>query len=472
MALLSPTPAVISAAQLCQWLELPPIAQDVEICGFSTDTRTISKGNCFIALKGENFNGNLYAAKAAALGAAMCILSEAPAEPLPIPYLLTDDCVKAYGKIAAGYLRQLQQNGTKVIGITGSSGKTTVKDMTAHVLSKGFAAYCTAGNHNNHIGLPFTILRIPAAAEVVILEMGMNHTGEIRYLTQIAKPQMGIITNIGTAHIGNLGSQQAIFEAKMELTEGMDAANGILMLPAEDSYLAGVSEMQSKPCQLRYSTRTGIAFADLQACDITETAEETRFTVVYGDASAPVTLPMTGIHNVSNSLLAMQAGLECGMTLTEVSAALSDFTPAALRSDRVTIGNCTVIRDYYNANPEAMRASLTALQTIAGDTHKIVVLGNMNELGAFAAAEHEALGRLAAQSAKDVFFCGVNHADFARGCGDGCCAYAEQDALIPQLCETVAALGDTPVTILIKASRGMKMEHVFEALAKSLGKTE
>lgn len=472
MALLSPTPAVITAQQLCQWLALPPIAQDVEIHGFSTDTRTISKGNCFIALKGENFNGNLYAAKAAALGASICILSEAPAEPLPIPYLLTDDCVKAYGKIAAGYLRQLQQNGTKVIGITGSSGKTTVKDMTAHVLSQRFATYCTAGNHNNHIGLPYTILHIPVTAQVVILEMGMNHTGEIRYLTQIAKPQMGIITNIGTAHIGNLGSQQAIFEAKMELTEGMDTAEGILMLPAEDSYLAGVAKMPNPPCQLRYSSRTGIALADLQAHAITETAEETRFTIAYGNDSASVTLPMTGIHNVSNSLLAMQAGLECGMRLAEVSAALADFTPAALRSDRISLDHCTVIRDYYNANPEAMRASLTALQTIAGTTHKIAVLGNMNELGIFAAAEHEALGRLAAQSAEDVFFCGVNHADFARGCGDRCYAYAAQEALIPQLCETVAALGESPVTILIKGSRGMKMENVFAALEKSLKKTE
>lgn len=468
MAMLQPVPVTVSSEQLCAWLNVPALPRDLTITGFSTDTRTIAEGNCFIALKGENFNGNLYAAKAAEQGAAMCILSEEPTEALPVPYLVVEDCVKAYGRIAAGYLRQLQANGATVIGITGSSGKTTVKDMTAHVLSKKFCTYCTAGNHNNHIGLPFTILRIPSEAQMVVLEMGMNHSGEISYLTQIAQPQIGVITNVGTAHIGNLGSQDAIFQAKMELTDGMNPQKGVLVLPAEDSYLAGVRDWQSAPCSLCYTSRSGADFAQLQAADITETAEETRFTVHDGAEAVPVTLPMTGIHNVSNGLLAMQTGLICGMTLAEAAAALADFTPAALRSDRVTIGNCTVIRDYYNANPEAMRASLTAMQTIAGNTTRIVVLGNMNELGDYAPREHKALGGLARDCADYAFFCGVNHADFAAGYGDGCFAYDTQDALIDALCDTVSAMGEVPVTILMKGSRGMKMENVFAALSSHL----
>lgn len=468
MAMLQPIPATVSIEQLCAWLNVPKRSADLTISGFSTDTRTIAPGNCFIALKGENFNGNLYAAQAAAQGAVLCILSEEPQTSLSVPYLVVEDCVKAYGKIAAGYLRALKETGAKVIGITGSSGKTTVKDMTTHVLSKRFDAYCTAGNHNNHIGLPFTILRIPRSAQIIVLEMGMNHTGEISYLTQIARPHMGIITNIGTAHIGNLGSQEAIFAAKLELAEGMDPQTGVLVLPAEDPYLPTLLHREKPPCRLYYTSRSGAAFAKLTAEDITETAEDTRFTARLCDECAAVTLPMTGIHNVSNALLAMQTGILCGMTLAETAAALADFAPAALRSDRVTIGNCTVIRDYYNANPEAMRASLTALQTIAGDSVRVAVLGNMNELGAHAKDAHRALGALAKDCADHVFFCGVNHADFAEGCGEGCFAYDTQSALIDVLCDTVSALGDVPVTMLIKGSRGMKMENVFAALSSHL----
>ncbi len=465
MAMCAPMPATVQANTLCQWLQMPLFPEDFTVTGFSTDTRTITQGNCFIALKGENFNGNLYAQAAAEQGAALCILSEAPAMPLTVPYLLVEDCVRAYGIIAAGYLNQLRQQGTKIIGITGSSGKTTVKDMTAHVLSKGFTAYCTAGNHNNHIGLPYTALRAPKEAEIVILEMGMNHTGEIAYLTGIAHPDLSIITNVGTAHIGNLGSQQAIFDAKMEITQGMRQDTGVLVLPAEDVHLAAVRQRSPLPCKLRYSSRTALDFAGLQAENICETASETRFTVSYAGATAKVTLPMTGIHNVSNSLLAIDAALACGMSLADAAAALADFAPGAMRSERVVLGNLTIIQDYYNANPEAMRASLAALQTIAQGAKRIAVLGNMNELGTYAADAHRELGALVKTSADAAYFCGVNHKDFALGHGEGCHAFEQQADLISQLCADLAA-DDTQAVLLIKGSRGMKMETVFAAIAQ------
>lgn len=464
-------PATVQANTVCRWLQKPAFAADFIIKGFSTDTRTITVGSCFIALKGESFNGNQYAQAAADQGAVLCILSEMPATPLPVPYLLVEDCVKAYGQIAAGYLQMLKANGTKVIGITGSSGKTTVKDMTAYVLAKEFDVYCTAGNHNNHIGLPYTILHTPPEAQLVILEMGMNHAGEISYLTNIAKPDMAIIANVGTAHIGNLGSQQAIFAAKMEIIEGMDADHAVLMLPAEDVHLATVRERDDLPCALRYSSRTGAEFATLHASNVTQTAEETRFSVAYGNETATVILPMTGIHNVSNSLLAVHTALVCGMSLQTAAAALEDFKPGAMRSERITIGNYTIVQDYYNANPEAMRASLAALQTIAQGAKRIAVLGNMNELGVYATDAHRALGALTRESADAAYFCGVNAADFSAGYGDGCFAYPEQSALIEKLCADLQE-DDAKAVMLIKGSRGMQMEKVFAAIAKQLGRVE
>ncbi len=462
------TPATVQANMVCNWLQQPAFDTDFTITGFSTDTRTITAGSCFIALKGETFNGNRYAQAAADQGAVLCILSEKPEVPLSVPYLLVEDCIKAYGQLAAGYMQMLKARGTRVIGITGSSGKTTVKDMTAHVLAKRFDVYCTAGNHNNHIGLPSTVLHTPPQAQLVILEMGMNHTGEISYLTNIAKPDMAIIANVGTAHIGNLGSQQAIFAAKMEITEGMDANRAVLMLPAEDAYLATVRQRAVLPCVLRYSSHADAEFATLHARDIIQTAEETRFSVIYGDEAAAVTLPMTGVHNVSNSLLAIDTALACGMSLQTAAAALADFTPGAMRSERITMGNLTIVQDYYNANPEAMRASLAALQTIAQGEKRIAVLGNMNELGAYAADAHRALGALVRESADVAYFCGVNFSDFAVGYGDGCYAYLEQSSLIEKLCADLQE-DDTKAVMLIKGSRGMQMEKVFAAVAKEFG---
>lgn len=434
----------------------------VSVCGFSTDTRTVAAGNCFLALKGENFNGNLYAKSAAEKGAAACILSEQPQETLPVPYAVVPDTVTAYGQIAHAYLAKCKAAGLRVIAVTGSSGKTTVKDMTAHVLAKKYRTYATSGNHNNHIGVPFTLLHMPAETEVAVIEMGMNHTGEIDRLTRIASPDFAAITNIGTAHIGNLGSQENIFRAKLEVLNGMDAAKARLILPADDAFLSRTDAIGLPESQLCYSSRLGHALATLTASDITESADDTRFSVTYAGETAQVTLPMTGLHNVTDALLAMHAGLLCGMTLSEAAAALSDFTPGAMRSERVQIGSVTVIRDYYNANPEAMEAALRALGTIAGDALKVAVLGNMNELGDYAAARHKALGEQCKKYADAAFFCGVNYRDFAEGYGGGA-VFPEQEPLIDMLLSFLETHSGDPMCLLIKGSRGLHMEHVSEA---------
>ncbi|MCQ2417131.1 MAG: UDP-N-acetylmuramoyl-tripeptide--D-alanyl-D-alanine ligase [Oscillospiraceae bacterium] len=436
------------------------------ISGFSTDTRTIEKGNCFIALKGETFNGNLYAEQAAEKGAVLCILSEEPAGNLSVPYVIVEDTVTAYGKIAHAYLLERKKQGLKVIGITGSSGKTTVKDMTAHVLSAKYRTYATSGNHNNHIGVPYTLLHMPEDTEYAVIEMGMNHKGEISYLTKIAEPDFAIITNVGTAHIGNLGSQENILRAKLEILDGMQ--NGTLLIPAEDIMLHNAKAEIEKQTAVQFSSRTNAADAGLFAEGITETAEHTEFCLRFQNQAADVKLPMTGLHNVSDALLAVQAGLACGMTLEECAAALADFTPGHMRSERVIIGNHMLIRDYYNANPEAMAAALTAFSVVAEDRAKIAVLGNMNELGAFAADRHCKLGDMCRSSADAAFFCGENYVDFARGYGEGACAYREQSDLINALLSYVDVHADQPMCFLIKASRGIHMEHVYEALEQKL----
>ena len=265
--------AEIAEAVRAELVNCPASAATVS--GFSTDTRTIEAGNCFIALKGANFNGNLYAKQAAEKGAVLCMLSEEPPEDPGVPYLIAEN---GYGNLAEYYIRKLKRSGLRVIGVTGSSGKTTVKDMTAHVLAAKFRTYATSGNYNNHVGVPYTILHMPPETEVAVIEMGMNHAGEILHLSDIAEPDAAIITNIGTAHIGNLGSQENIFLAKTELIENMPDAGrgGTLIVPAEDSYLHGNMESLRARTNVVYSTRCGSPDAELCAEDIIESANARR----------------------------------------------------------------------------------------------------------------------------------------------------------------------------------------------------
>lgn len=473
MPLMNESAVAMTAAQIAEILqaELKDCADaSFSVTGFSTDTRTVAAGNCFIALKGESFNGNDYAKAAAEKGAALCVLSEAPKEAPTVPYVVIGDGVEAYGKLANAYLRACKANGLRVIAVTGSSGKTTVKDMTAHVLAAKFRTFATSGNHNNHIGVPYTLLHMPQETEVAVIEMGMNHFGEIERLTKIAEPDIALITNIGTAHIGNLGSQDNIFRAKLEVLEGMDPQTARLVVPADDAFLSQADRIPLCTPQICYSSRTGAAQAELTADRITENAEFTQFSVSYRGETAPVTLPMTGVHNVTDALLAIHAGLLCGMTLADCAAALADFRPGAMRSERVRYGKVTIIRDFYNANPEAMEAALRALQTVAGDARTVAVLGNMNELGDYAADRHKTLGAQCREYADDAFFCGVNYSDFAAGYGDDATAFAEQSTMTAVLIRYMREHADEPLCMLIKGSRGLHMEHVYDAMAALLSR--
>ncbi len=443
------------------------------VAGFSTDTRTIEQGNCFIALKGENFNGNLYAKQAAEKGAVLCILSEKPETEPGVPYLVAEG--DAYGVLAKSCIHTYKQNGLRVVGVTGSSGKTTVKDMTAHVLSAKFRTYATSGNHNNHVGVPYTILHMPPETEIAVIEMGMNHAGEIRHLSNLAEPDMAIITNIGTAHIGNLGSQQNIYLAKTEMIEHLpeNGRGGTLLVSAEDQFLYGNMAELRERTNVLYSTCCGNPDAELLAENIIESAENMRFTLRYtvDGSTAEAVLPMTGMHNVTDALLAVHTGLRFGMTLNECAAALSSFVPGAMRSERAKYGNMTIIRDYYNANPEAMAAALQSLGVIAGAAQKWAILGNMNELGEFAKERHRELGALCRQYTDAAFFCGENYCDFVEGYGDAASAFLTQDALMEQLAAVLRTHADEPICFLIKGSRGMHMERVNEMLETMLSGT-
>lgn len=442
---------------------------DFSLRGFSTDTRTIAPENCFIALKGANFDGNLYAAKAVEKGAVMCILTSKPDDLPEVPCVIVKDAVHAYGLLARTYLTQLRLAGMhRVVAVTGSSGKTTVKDMTAHVLSAKYRTYATSGNHNNHIGVPYTVLHMPPETEAAVIEMGMNHRHEIENLVNIASPDYAVITNVGTAHIGNLGSQQEIFNAKMEITSQMNLRTGKLILPKDDALLGDIWKVPFIPYNIHYITREGREHVQLSAEDITETAEYTAFTAVHGAERCAVTLPMTGLHNVTNALLAMEVGLTLNMTLAECAAALADFRPGAMRSEREIIGNLTLVRDFYNANPEAMHASLTALPTIANGAKTVAVLGNMNELGEYAADAHRELGAFCKAHVDTAYFCGDNYADFAAGYGDGAKAFAKQEDLTAALLNDLSALTASPCCMIIKASRGLKMENVYDAVVNAL----
>lgn len=470
MAVLSPTPAALDSAFLSAALGAEhPQQEPVALNGVCTDTRALREGCCFLALQGERFDGNDYAADAVRKGARFCVLSRPPEEPLGVPFVTVQDTTQAYGTLARAWLRRLRESsGLKVCAVTGSSGKTTVKNMIARVLSGRFDLFATQGNHNNAVGLPETVLQCPENAQILVLEMGMNHRGEISALSKIAEPEYAVVTNIGMAHIGNLGSQTEIFRAKMEITDGMDLRRGRLFLPYDDLFLREYRNIPFIPANLRYSSVSGDTEAPLRAGNILRGPESTRFTVRYEGQEREITLKMTGTHNVSNALLAISVGLECGLTLGECAEALSDFTPSEMRSDRVRFGGLTIIRDYYNANPEATEAALTALRAAAPNARKVAVFGNMNELGDFAAYQHRRLGRLCGEYTDAAFFCGENYRDFAEGYGAAHTAFATKEEMLPKLLQKLPEYLDGETYLLIKGSRGMKLETVYDAISQKL----
>ena len=429
--------------------------------GASNDSRKIQPGELFVVLKGER-DGHDYIPAAMERGAAAVLGSRQVGD---YPMILVEDTRKALGDIARQERLRLNM---KVVAVTGSVGKSTTKEMIACVLDGTYHVGKTPANHNNDIGMPMALLAMPEDTEVAVLEMGMNHFREIAYLASIGRPDVAVITNIGTMHIEHLGSMQGILQAKLEILEGMQE-NGRIILNGDDQLLWNRHKLY--PVHTRYF---GIQNpeCDVLGSDISQQDGILSFQVHSGSLTFPVELALEGEHYVPDALAAISVGLEMGVDAAKIQERLSRFRNMAGRQEILEIRGCTVIKDCYNAGPESMAAALNVLGHKPG--RHIAVLGDMLELGVCTQAEHYRIGRIAAEKADVLMAYGPNAprvigGAITGGMNDRCAkAYDDQKKLAEAL-GRIARPGDV---ILVKGSRGMHMERVLDLFGKEDTKAE
>lgn len=418
----------------------------------STDTRTIPAGSAFFALRGEHFDANDFAPQALAAGASILVV-ERWTGPTPenAAVIVVPDSLAALQRFAAWYRRQ---HDIPVVGITGSNGKTSTKDFTAAVLSRAYSVCATRGNLNNHIGLPLSVLALEKTHGAAVFEMGMNHPGEIAPLCGIARPNIGIITNIGTAHIEFLGSRESIAEEKGALARALPE-DGALFLPAGCDF-HDYFKRRTKARVIPVGNGRGL----IRAENLRQHDGHTRFTLIIdGKPSAEVELPVTGRHMVTNALLAAGTGWFLGMAPEEIAAGLSSTTLTSGRLRRFDSKGVIVFDDTYNANPESMAAAIDTLaETPLADAknRRIAVLGRMGELGNLAAEAHLKVGRLAAERGLMVISVGHGAEGIAEGAGQAT-HFADGASAAAWLADHTHA-GDA---VLFKASRSAKIEDVM-----------
>ena len=443
--------ATITLAQAAAWCggKVAPEFENTVFCGANFDTRKILAGELFVAIVGAR-NGHEFAQAAIDAGAAAVLASEPLASTIPAIYV--DDTIAALQAIATGYRRSL---GCKCIGITGSVGKTTTKEMIASVLTTTFKTQKTEANYNNDIGLPVTVLSLERDCEAAVLEMGMNHFGEISTLTRIAQPDIAVITNVGTMHIENLGSREGILQAKLEILEGLQE-NGKVIFCGDNDLLHSVAK-EHQAIQFGIQRHN-----DVRAVDIQMTEDTTRFTVLALGKEFEVMLPTVGEHNVLNALCAIAVALLRGVSVENIQAGLSGFQNTGMRQNIYSVNGIRIIADCYNAGPESMRAALRVLSRESG--RRIAVLGGMLELGDYAPQAHYEIGMESAKHADMLFAYGENSEHYIRGAKTLKMAYAECFESHEALADALQDLIRTGDTLLFKGSRGMRMERVLQLM--------
>src|SRR5712691_7341866 len=361
----------------------------ISIDKISTDSRTLKRGELFVALRGENFDGHKFVAAADKAGAAGVIVdlgwSGKASEGVAI--IRVEDTLQAYQNLAANYRKSLP---LKVLAITGSNGKTSTKDFTASVLARRFRVTKTEGTFNNHVGLPRTILEATSQDEVAVWEIGMNHPGEVAVLAKLAAPDTAIITNIGVAHIEFMASREAIAVEKGALAQAV-GAEGTVILNADDPFSEGIAARTSAKIIF-----AGITEGTVRASEITQSATGTHFTILEGAHRCRAQLPVPGLHMVQNALLAVAAGRVFGLSLEEAAAGLASAPLTKARLQIKEINGVQFLDDSYNANHDSMKAALQTLVELDSDGKKIAVLGEMRELGKETQRGHEEVGEAAA----------------------------------------------------------------------------
>ena len=438
--------------EVALWTRGRLFGADAVIDTVVTDSRRVEPGALFVALKGEHADGHDFVVAAAASGAAGALVARRVETVLP--QVLVDDVLLALGDLASTVRAQRR---ARVVGITGSSGKTTIKGLLAAILARRGRTHVTAGNYNNEIGLPLTLLAMPADAEYAVLEMGAGKPGDIAYLAAIARPQVALVSNIAPAHLERLGSIDGVAGTKGALYEALPA-DGVAVINADDAYAGFFAGLAGTRRVLRFGLGSAV---EVGAAELALAVDGSRFRLMTPAGAAGVRLPLPGRHNVHNALAAAAAAIALDMPLADIVAGLetAGAVPGRLVR-RAMAGGWTLIDDTYNANPGSVAAAIATLALAGGETW--LVLGDMAELGAGAEALHAAVGTQArAADISRLFSVGRLSRATSVAFGDAGAHFDDQAALIAALRDALRA----GVTCLVKGSRSSGMERVVAALS-------
>ncbi|MBZ5507359.1 MAG: UDP-N-acetylmuramoyl-tripeptide--D-alanyl-D-alanine ligase [Acidobacteriia bacterium] len=431
--------------------------QESVAMGYSIDSRTLNPGDLFIAIAGERFDGHDYVEAALEKGAVGAIVHSDKTYAADARRVLrVEDTVKALQSLGAAARRLW---GKPLLAVTGSAGKTTTKEILADILATRFRVMKSSGNLNNHIGLPLQLLKLEAEHDLAVVEMGMNHAGEIRALGALAHHDLAVVTTVAPVHLEFFGSLAEIARAKYEIIETLHSG-GVAVLNADDEYV----------CQFgRDFKGKVITFGIRRAADVSAQkvklngAEGSTFELVAGSVGEPVTFPLVGEHNIYNALAAAAAAMQRGITPSQAAAALSSIRPPDKRGQVLHMGGATIINDCYNSNPRALAAMIDTLASMKAERH-ILIVGEMLELGATAEALHRESGRHAAEKKIDLVI-GVR--GLAQALAEAACGAGIQ----AQFVETPEQAGEWMArnlrpgdAVLLKASRGVKLERALEML--------
>ena len=447
-------------SQLGQWIPDSHITADVVIDGISTDSRRVASGSLFIALKGERFDAHRFLGDVAAAKAAAVMVEQVP-ESYPLPALVVDDTRCAMGQMAGGWRQQFD---IPVIGVTGSNGKTTVKEMIASVLRCAFGEdgyLATAGNFNNDIGVPLTVFRLAHAHRAAVIELGMNHVGEIAALAAIAQPTIGLVNNAQREHQEFMRSVAAVARENGTVIQTLPP-DGVAVFPAGDTYSALWAELAGD--------RASVTFGFGEDADVSvriiETGDRTRVAMRLAGETVEVNLATSGRHNVMNAAAAAACCLAAGIDRSAIVRGLETFVPVHGRLERKTAFNgARLIDDTYNANPDSVRAAIDVLADISDDG--VLVLGDMGEVGDHAKQFHAEIGAYAKTRGIGHLFAFGNMARSAADAyGKTARHFTEMDAMNHALKEILVP----DMTVLVKGSRFMKMERVVEQLMEKEGR--
>lgn len=432
---------------------------DTLFANITTDSRRAGKGDLFIPIIGQRFDGHEFIGNALESGAEGVLTTKEIQAIEEKAVIKVDDTLRALQDIASWYRSKFD---IPFVAVTGSVGKTSTKDMIAHVMSQKFNTLKTAGNFNNEIGLPLTILNLNESHQAAVLEMGMSGFNEISRLSAVTKPDVAVITNIGMAHIEKLGSRQNILKAKMEIFEGLNK-NGLVVLNGDDNLLNGLKGLLEFKT-LFYGMGEGL---DYQAYNIQTSGENgSCFNIIVGDKEYKVDVPVPGIHNVYNVLAAIAVGSYFGIPMEKIVDAVREFQPSGMRLDILTYNGIKIINDTYNASPQSMEAAILVLKDMKA-SRRIAVLGDMLEMGEWAHDAHLDVGKFAAENETDYLFTvGENGRYIAEGAiqsgmpREKVFSYEDTGLAVVFLKELLKS-GDA---VLVKGSRGMKMESIVQAL--------